>query len=114
VTEQRYRAVLEVLAGVPVTEAARRYGVSRQSVHSWVGKYRSGGLAALADHSHRPRFQPRQLDADLGGGDLLLRRSFRRPRSTAALLVRGSLRHPLVLLVKGSARPARGCQGASS
>ena len=28
VTEQRYRAVLEVLAGVPVTEVADRYGVS--------------------------------------------------------------------------------------
>ena len=31
VTEQRYRAVLEVLAGVPVTEVAERYGVSRQT-----------------------------------------------------------------------------------
>jgi hypothetical protein len=29
VTEQRYRAVLEVLAGVPVTEVAERYGISR-------------------------------------------------------------------------------------
>ena len=28
VTEQRYRAVLEVMAGVPVTEVAERYGVS--------------------------------------------------------------------------------------
>ena len=35
VTEQRYRAVLEVMAGVPVTEVAGRYGVSRQSVHAW-------------------------------------------------------------------------------
>lgn len=31
-TEQRYRAVLEVLAGVPVTEVGGRYGVSRQNV----------------------------------------------------------------------------------
>jgi hypothetical protein len=36
VTEQRYWAVLEVGAGVPVTEVAERYGVSRQSVHSWL------------------------------------------------------------------------------
>ena len=36
VTEQRYRAVLEVLAGVPVTEVAGRYGVSRQSVYAWL------------------------------------------------------------------------------
>ena len=36
VTEQRYHAVLEVLvAGVSVTAVAERYGVSRQSVHTW-------------------------------------------------------------------------------
>ena len=34
-TEQRYRAVLEVQAGVPVTEVAERFGVSRQAVHRW-------------------------------------------------------------------------------
>jgi transposase len=34
VAEQRYRAVLEAGAGVPVTEVAERYGVSRQSVHT--------------------------------------------------------------------------------
>ena len=65
VVEQRYHAVMEVLSGAPVTEVARRYGVSRQSVHSWLGKYRAGGLAALADRSHRPRFRPRQIDADV-------------------------------------------------
>ena len=43
VTEQSYRAVLEVLAGVPVTEVAGRYGVSRQSVHAWLRRYRSEG-----------------------------------------------------------------------
>jgi hypothetical protein len=34
VVEQRYRAVLEVRTGVPVTEVAARFGVSRQSVHA--------------------------------------------------------------------------------
>jgi transposase len=43
VTEQRYRAVLEVRAGVPVTEVAERYGVSRQSAHAWVHRYRDEG-----------------------------------------------------------------------
>jgi transposase len=33
VTEQRYRAVLEVLDGIPVTEVAERFGVARQTVH---------------------------------------------------------------------------------
>jgi predicted transcriptional regulator len=35
VTEQRYRAVLEVMAG--------RYEVSRQSVHTWLRRYRDEG-----------------------------------------------------------------------
>jgi transposase InsO family protein len=65
VMEQRYHAVMEVVAGAPVTEVARRYGVTRQAVHLWLGKYQKEGLAGLADHSHRPRFQPRQLNADI-------------------------------------------------
>ena len=36
VVEQRYQAVLEVLAGATVTEVARRYGVARQTVHTWL------------------------------------------------------------------------------
>ena len=39
VVEQRYRAVLEVRAGVPVTEVAEQFRVSRQSVHSWLRRY---------------------------------------------------------------------------
>jgi transposase InsO family protein len=65
VVEQRYHAVMEVVSGAPVTEVARRYGVSRQSVHGWLARYESEGLAGLADHSHRPRYQPRQLDAGI-------------------------------------------------
>jgi len=63
VMEQRYHAVMEVISGAPVTEVARRYGVSRQAVHGWLGRYEREGLAGLADHSHRPAHQPRQLDA---------------------------------------------------
>jgi hypothetical protein len=39
VGEQRYRAVWEVLEGASVTEVARRFGVSRQSVHVWLRRY---------------------------------------------------------------------------
>jgi hypothetical protein len=35
VVEQRYRAVLAVLAGESVTSVAVQVGVSRQSVHAW-------------------------------------------------------------------------------
>ncbi len=37
--EQRYRAVVEALDGIPVTEAAERYGVAHQMVHRWVVRY---------------------------------------------------------------------------
>jgi transposase InsO family protein len=65
VMEQRYHAVMEVISGAPVTEVARRYGVSRQAVHGWLGRYERDGLTGLADHSHRPAYQPRQLDAGI-------------------------------------------------
>jgi transposase-like protein len=51
VMEQRYQAVSEVEAGIPVVEVAGRFGVSRQAIHRWVARYRGGGLEALADRS---------------------------------------------------------------
>jgi hypothetical protein len=62
--EQRY-GVLEVQAGVPVVDVARRFGVFRQAVHRWVNRYQSGGLEALADRSERPRSSPWQIGAGL-------------------------------------------------
>ena len=56
VVEQRYQAVLEVLhQGATVTDVARRNGVTRQTVHSWLRRYASQGLAGLADGSAKPR-----------------------------------------------------------
>src|SRR2546430_17411037 len=67
VVEQRYRAVLEVQAGCPVIEVAERYGVSRQTLHAWMRRYRDGGLAGLADRSHRPVHCPHQTVAEVEG-----------------------------------------------
>ena len=78
VTEQRYRAVLEVLAGVPVTEVAGRYGVSRQSVHAWLGRYRDEGPPGLEDRSHRVRAHPWQIPAELESAVCELRRAHRK------------------------------------
>ena len=39
VVEQRYRAVLEVLSGIPVVEVAGRYGVARQTAHLPMARY---------------------------------------------------------------------------
>lgn len=61
VTEQRYRAVLEVRAGAPVTEVAERYGVSRQSVHAWLRRCRGPPgwpSAVAAGDGHRGRGGP--------------------------------------------------------
>jgi transposase InsO family protein len=65
VVEQRYHAVMEVAAGVPVTQVAARYGVSRQSVHSWVRKYEQSGLPGLADRSHRPVSCPHRIAGEV-------------------------------------------------
>lgn len=58
VTEQRYQAVLEVLqGGLPMTVVAERYGISRQSVHAWIGRQKQGGWRAdglVPDHGRGP------------------------------------------------------------
>lgn len=60
VVEQRYRAVLAVLAGATVTEVAAQLGVSRQTLHAWKRRYAEAGLAGLSDRSRRPRSSPHQ------------------------------------------------------
>ena len=74
VVEQRYRAVLEAASGVPVTEVAARYDVSRQSVHAWIARYRQGGLGGLADRPKRPDTCPHQLSAAVEAAVCELRR----------------------------------------
>jgi transposase-like protein len=74
VTEQRYRAVLLVKAGSPVTEVAEVFGVSRQAVHRWLAWYRDEGLAGLADRSHRPHGHPDQIAPEVEAAICELRR----------------------------------------
>jgi transposase InsO family protein len=78
VTEQRYRAVLEVMAGIPVTEVADRYGVSRQSVHAWLARYREEGPPGLEDGSHKVHAHPWQIPAELEAAVCELRRAHRK------------------------------------
>ena len=56
---------MAVLEGARLTEVAAEVGVSRQSLHSWVGRYRESGLAGLADRSRRPRVSPGQASPGL-------------------------------------------------
>jgi len=74
VVEQRYRAVLAVLAGESVTAVAAHVGVSRQTVHSWLARYRGEGLGGLVDRSHRPEFCPHQSPVEVEAAVCELRR----------------------------------------
>jgi transposase len=48
VVEQRYRAVIDVLDGMSVTDVAMRNGVSRQTVHTWLRLHANGGIGPFA------------------------------------------------------------------
>src|SRR5690606_9010831 len=78
VVEQRYQAVLAVLAGASVSETAARIGVSRQSLHAWLRRYRESGLSGLVDRSRRPKSSPSQLSAEVEAVVCELRREHQR------------------------------------
>ena len=63
VVEQRHRAILEVQGGLPVTEVALRFGVTRQTVHRWLRRYEADGLAGLVDAPCRPQGCPHRTAA---------------------------------------------------
>jgi transposase len=74
VVEQRYRAVLAVERGEPKIVVAAQFGVSRQTLHSWLTRYRASGLAGLVDRTHRPETCPHQADAQIEARVCELRR----------------------------------------
>lgn len=88
VVEQRYRAVLAVLAGATVTEVAASLGVSRQTVSGWKSRYEASGLAGLADRSRRPASCPHQASAEVEAAVCELRRKHPKwgPRRIAFVL----------------------------
>ncbi|NBH07721.1 helix-turn-helix domain-containing protein [Amycolatopsis sp. SID8362] len=88
--EQRYRAVLEVLDGSPVSEVAVRYGVSRQAVYTWKAKHAAGGVDALREVSRRSRTSPTRVPADVEALICEMRRAYPRwgARRIASSLIR--------------------------
>jgi transposase InsO family protein len=90
VVEQRYRAVLAVQAGARIGEVARSVGVSRQTLHGWVSRYRESGLAGLADRSRRPVSSPNQAAPEVEAAVCELRRHHPRwgPQRIFAVLAR--------------------------
>ncbi|MFF5536999.1 IS481 family transposase [Streptomyces cinerochromogenes] len=97
VVEQRYRAVLAVLAGATVTEVAASLGVSRQTVSGWKSRYQASGLAGLADRSRRPASCPHQASAEVETAVCELRRKHPRwgPRRIAHALERSGTVAPV-------------------
>jgi transposase InsO family protein len=95
VAEQRYLAVLAVIAdGHAVSSVAQQWGVSRQTLHAWLGRYEAGGLEGLADRSHRPMSCPHQMDPLVEAAVLEMRRAHRGwgPRRIAVELLRRGVR----------------------
>ncbi|MGK5738705.1 hypothetical protein [Micromonospora sp. URMC 103] len=63
-TEQRYRAVLEVDAGLSVTEVAERFGVRiRPCTDGWAGIATTGWPAWPIDRTDRVRIPPETAPA---------------------------------------------------
>jgi transposase InsO family protein len=93
VVEQRYRAVLAVLAGESVTSVAAQVGVSRQTLHKWLGRYRADGLGGLIDRSRRPESSPWQSPVEVEMAVCEMRREHPRwgPRRLAHELGRSGM-----------------------
>jgi transposase InsO family protein len=64
-----------VLEGALVTDVARRNGVARQTVHDWLKKYATGGMAALVDRSSKPLSCVHQIPAVVEARIVELRRA---------------------------------------
>ncbi|MDT7701084.1 MAG: hypothetical protein QOJ30_3409 [Pseudonocardiales bacterium] len=92
VVEQRYRAVLAVERGEPKALVAAAFGVSRQTLHTWLRRYAADGLGGLIDRSHRPDASPHQTPAALETRVCEIRREHPRwgPRRIAHELARTS------------------------
>src|ERR1700704_1716035 len=76
VAEQRYQAVLAVISdGLSVSQVAPKFGVSRQTLHSWLARYEVAGLEGFIDRAHRPAGCPHQMPAGVEAALLELRRS---------------------------------------
>jgi len=73
--EQRLKAVHEVLDGATVTDVAKRNGVTRQTVHTWLRRYASSGVAGLVDKTSKPESCPHQMTPVVEARILEMRRT---------------------------------------
>ena len=112
VQEQRVRFVVAASRGeASVAALCGEFGISRATGHVWLKRYRSGGVAAVAEQSRRPGASPRRTEAAIEERVVTLRRE--RPdwgaRKLAVLLAREGLGLPAatvhrILLRRGLVR----------
>jgi len=99
--EERLRFVAQVLEGEPMTDACRRFGISRKTGYKIFNRYKEHGLAALSDRSRRPVRYANQLPAQVESLIVTLKRE--KPHWGAR-----KLRELLVRRLSGDVRvPAR-------
>lgn len=67
-------AVRAVLGGQSGVDVAFQVGVSRSTLHRWIGRYLEGAVAGLVDRSHRPASCPHQVDGLVEAGVAEIRR----------------------------------------
>jgi transposase InsO family protein len=72
---ERAKFVLEAEEGVfSMTELCQRFGISRKTGYKWLGRYRKGGLEALAERSRAPHSIPHRTPAPVEEALVALRR----------------------------------------
>src|SRR3954468_12433014 len=86
---------MAVLDGASVIEVAAEAGVSRQSVHAWVRRYRAAGLTGLADRSHATASCPHRASTELEAVVCELRRAH--PKWGALRILHELMRAPAAI-----------------
>lgn len=52
-------------ADVNVSEACRRFGISRKTGYKWLDRYETSGMDGLVERSRRPKSNPLQMSGDV-------------------------------------------------
>jgi len=74
------------VAGYKPGEVAKQVGVSRQTVHKWVRRFRAEGDAGLADRSSRPHSSPTRTSSKVTARITAARMKFAGPVALSGLL----------------------------
>jgi transposase InsO family protein len=77
-----------------ISELSKRYGLSRQTIHRWKGRYEQEGLRGLEDKSRRPHRSPRQAISQEWKEQVLELKRRRRSWGAKKLVAELKRRHP--------------------